>query len=135
MKRTNFRFSFPLGKMAILPLMLLGLFVFTTSGVNAQSFKSPEAAETSVKAALDELAQANVSPNTPQGKQNAINARVYTMFVQGMTTDISASYDSLLQKLDAIYSGNGKLKITKGSKDDLQLIDAAKDSLLDLITN
>lgn len=135
MKRTNFRFSFPLGKMVLLPLMLLGLFVFTASSVNAQSFKSPEAAGLAVKEALAEMMPLTSNPNTLELKQTAANARVFSMFSAVLESDVEAAYQSVEQKLDTSY-GTGNAKVTtKVSKEVSSLMNNAKQALLELISN
>ena len=134
MKRTNFRFSFPLGKMVILPLMLLGFFVLTASNASAQSFKSPEAAGQAVKEAMQELMPLSSNPNTLELKQQATNARVFRMFSIALESDVEAAYESVVERLDANSGSDAKLN-SKGSKEYVQLFNNAREALLNLITN
>ena len=120
--------------MAILPLLLLGLFVLTASSVNAQSFKSPEAAGLAVKEAMQELLPLSTNPNTLELKQKAANARVFRIFSTVLENDVEAAYNSVVGKIEANSGSDAKLN-SKGSKEYTQLFSNAQQALLELISN
>lgn len=137
MKKTILRFSFQLGKVAILPLMLLGLFVFTASTVSAQSYKSPEEASISVKQALEELMpQLSTNPTTPDLMQKATNARAFRFFLSSMNEfgSVEEAYQAVVQNLETKLGANATLN-TKATKGNADFKDNAAEALFDLITN
>jgi len=135
MKKKIFRFTSPLSRMVLMPLFLLGMFVLTTSTVNAQTFKSVDEASLAVKTELQELLPLSSNPTTLALKQKAANARVLTMFSSALSTAVStqAAYEAVGAKISAM-SGNSNVT-KKGDKSMISLFTIAKAELLSLITS
>ena len=135
MKKKIFRFTSPLSRMVLMPLFLLGMFVFMTSSVNAQTFKSVDEASLAVKTELQELLPLSPNPTTLDLKQKAANARVLNMFSSALTgaATTQSAYEVVETKINAL-SGGGKAT-ERGDKATMSLFTNAKAELLSLITS
>lgn len=133
MKKKIFQFSFPLGRL-VLPFMFLGMFLFTTSSVNAQSYKSYTDASVSVKEALLEIMPFPTSTLTADQKLKAAKARVYNLFLDDVhvTQDSKASYATLQIKLKNYLVADSQASVSNAI--DPFILNASND-LLQLITN